>query len=89
VRALRTRDPEALGELLNASHASLRDHFEVSVPAVEATVEGALAAGAVGARIMGGGFGGAVIALFPPGVTLPPGANEVVAGPGASCREDD
>jgi galactokinase len=89
VHALRSRDPEGLGILLNASHASLRDLFEVSVPAVEATIERALAAGASGARIMGGGFGGAVIALFGPGVTLPPGATEVVAGRGASCREDD
>ena len=87
VHALRTRDLDALAELLNASHASLRDDFEVSVPEVEDTVRRALAAGARGARIMGGGFGGAVLALFPPGVELPDGAATVTAGPGAMCTE--
>jgi galactokinase len=88
VHALRTRDLSSLGELMNASHASLRDDFEVSVPEVEAVVKRALAAGARGARIMGGGFGGSVLALFPPDVALPEGANEVAAGPGAICSED-
>jgi galactokinase len=89
VEALRAGDLHALGELLNTSHASLRDDFGVSVPEVEATVAGALAAGARGARIMGGGFGGAVLALFPPGMALPDGANEVSPGAGASCRGND
>jgi galactokinase len=89
VHALRTHDFEGLGELLTASHASLRDDFEISVPAVEEAVELAVQAGARGARIMGGGFGGAVIALFPPGAELPDGAHAVTAGPGASCREDE
>ncbi len=48
--------------LLNASHASLRDLYEVSTPAVEATVATLLAAGAAGARVVGGGFGGHVLA---------------------------
>jgi galactokinase len=73
----------ALGELLNASHASLRDLYEVSVPAVERTVEAALAAGAAGARIHGGGFGGGVLALFGPHAEPPEGALEVAPGPGA------
>jgi galactokinase len=55
----------ALGPLLTASHVSLRDDFEVSVPELDAAVEAALAAGALGARMTGGGFGGAAIALCP------------------------
>jgi galactokinase len=51
------------GSLLTASHASLRDDFEVSWPEADATVEAALGAGAYGARMTGGGFGGSVIAL--------------------------
>lgn len=53
------------GPLLTASHASLRDDFEVSWPEADATVEAALEAGAAGARMMGGGFGGSVLALVP------------------------
>jgi galactokinase len=52
-----------LGPLLSASHVSLRDDYEVSVPEVDAAVEAATSAGAWGARITGGGFGGCVIAL--------------------------
>ena len=83
VQALRAREPERVGELLDASHASLRDRFEVSTPAVEATVGRLHAAGAIGARIVGGGFGGHVLGLVPPGVTPPAGAVEVAPGPGA------
>ena len=54
-----------IGQLLTESHASLRDDFEVSSPEADATVETALAAGAFGARMMGGGFGGSVLALVP------------------------
>ncbi len=54
-----------IGQLLTESHASLRDDFEVSWPEADATVEAALIAGAFGARMMGGGFGGSVIALVP------------------------
>ena len=54
-----------IGQLLTESHASLRDDFEVSWPEADATVEAALAAGAFGARMMGGGFGGSVLALVP------------------------
>ncbi len=53
------------GELLVASHASQRDDFECSTPAINAAVEAALAAGALGARLTGGGFGGSSIALVP------------------------
>ncbi len=54
-----------IGQLLTESHASLRDDFEISWPQADATVEAALAAGAFGARMMGGGFGGSVLALVP------------------------
>jgi galactokinase len=83
VAALAGGNPQALGELLNASHASLRDDYEVSVPDVERAVEACRHAGALGARIMGGGFGGSVLALFPPGASLPKGAISVRPGPGA------
>lgn len=83
VAALRTNDLPAVGCLLNASHASLRDQYEVSTPAIEATVEQLLRAGAAGARIVGGGFGGHVLGLLAPSVHAPSGAREVRAGKGA------
>lgn len=62
--ALRARNFERLGELLKASHESLRDDFEVSTANVDAIVEHAWAApGCYGARIMGAGFGGSILAL--------------------------
>jgi galactokinase len=54
-----------IGALLTASHRSLRDEFEVSWPQADAAVEAAVGAGAAGARMTGGGFGGSVIALVP------------------------
>ncbi len=54
-----------LGPLLLASHISLRDDFEVSAPEVNAAVDAAVDAGALGARMVGGGFGGSVLALVP------------------------
>ncbi|GAB94523.1 galactokinase [Kineosphaera limosa] len=56
-------DPREIGPLLTASHASMRDDFEITVPHVDVAVDAALAAGAVGARMTGGGFGGSIIAL--------------------------
>ncbi|WP_280395817.1 galactokinase [Nocardia brasiliensis] len=56
-------DPRAIGPLLTAAHASLRDDFEVSTPALDAAVAAARAAGAHGAHMVGGGFGGSAIAL--------------------------
>ncbi len=56
-------DPRRVGPLLTASHASLRDDYEVSVPELDVAVEAAVNAGAYGARMTGGGFGGSVIAL--------------------------
>ena len=64
VAALRADDPRALGELLNASHASLRDDHEVSAPELDGAVEAAVGAGALGARMVGGGFGGSALALL-------------------------
>ena len=83
VDALSERDLPVLGALLDASHASLRDCYEVSTPAVEAAVERLLEAGALGARIIGGGFGGHVLGLLPGDVDPPRGATEVRPGPGA------
>ena len=60
-----------IGQLLTESHASLRDDFEISWPEADATVAAALAAGAFGARMMGGGFGGSVLALVPATATGP------------------
>ncbi len=64
---VRTQGPGAIGPLLTASHASMRDDFEISVPEIDLAVETAVAAGALGARLTGGGFGGAAIALVPKG----------------------
>jgi galactokinase len=63
VRTLRLEGPEAIGDLLTASHVSMRDDFEISVPELDVAVDTARAAGAIGARMTGGGFGGAAIAL--------------------------
>ncbi len=87
VVALRAEDLPAVGALLNTSHASLRDLFEVSSPAVEQTVAKLLAAGAAGARIMGGGFGGHVLGLLAPGVAAPAGARKVRPGAGAQLLD--
>jgi galactokinase len=54
----------ALGSLINQSHASLRDDYNVSCPELNAAVEASLSAGALGARMVGGGFGGSAIALI-------------------------
>ena len=62
---LRSGEQAALGALLTASHQSLRDRFEVSWPQADAAVEAAIDAGAAGARMTGGGFGGSVVALVP------------------------
>jgi galactokinase len=84
VAALRAGDVAAIGPLLDASHASLRDRYDASVPAVEAARERLLAAGAAGARMMGGGFGGAVLGLFPPGAQPP--ADALAVEPGLPAR---
>jgi galactokinase len=60
-----------IGRLLTEAHASLRDDFEVSWPEADAAVEAAVAAGAAGARMIGGGFGGSVLALVPSALAGP------------------
>ena len=63
VGLLRAGEVGRCGPLLTASHVSLRDDFEVSWPQADVAVEAAVAGGALGARMTGGGFGGSVIAL--------------------------
>jgi galactokinase len=81
--ALAAGDLPRAGALLDESHASLRDDYDASVPEVERTVEALKRAGAAGARMVGGGFGGSVLALFPPGATPPDGCVAVAPGPPA------
>jgi galactokinase len=88
VSAIRAGRIDEIARLLLASHASLRDLYQVSTPAVEATVERLLRAGAVGARLIGGGFGGSVLGLFEPGRELPERTIEVAPGPGAHILAD-
>jgi galactokinase len=83
VAALGSGDMQTVARLLDESHASLRDDYDASVPDVEATVARAKEAGAAGARMMGGGFGGVVLALFPPGADPPGGALGVRPSAGA------
>ncbi|HEX4034619.1 MAG TPA: galactokinase family protein [Solirubrobacteraceae bacterium] len=87
VAALAAGELDELGRLLDASHASLRDLYEVSTPQVEAAVALLRDAGAAGARLIGGGFGGHVLGLFAPGVAAPAGAREVRPGGGARVTE--
>jgi galactokinase len=83
VEALERADLPAAGRLLSESHASLRDDYEVSTPELDHIVEDAVANGAYGARLTGGGFGGSVLALFDR-ATVPPDAFVVRAS--AGCR---
>ena len=64
VEALASEDFTQVGQLLNQSHNSLRDDYTVSCPELDTAVEASLAAGALGARMVGGGFGGSAIALI-------------------------
>lgn len=66
-RLLAAGRPDRLGPLLDASHRSLKNDFEVSTAELDAVVEAARRGGAVGARLTGGGFGGCAIALVPAG----------------------
>ncbi len=63
VAALHAGRVAEIGPLLSASHASMRDDFEITVPQVDVAAATAEAAGALGARMTGGGFGGCVLAL--------------------------
>jgi len=64
VEALSSGDFVKVGQLLNQSHLSLRDDYNVSCPELNAAVEASLVAGALGSRMVGGGFGGSAIALI-------------------------
>ena len=70
VEALRAGDLCAVGDLMSASHRSMRDDFEISTQELDLAVEISLSRGAIGARMTGGGFGGSAIALAP--VTMIP-----------------
>lgn len=63
--ALQAGKWNALGELMTASHVSLRDDYEVSAAELDVAVDAALSAGALGARMTGAGFGGSAIAMVP------------------------
>ena len=65
VARLKQQGPKAIGDLMYASHISMRDDFEISVAELDEAVSVAEAFGAIGARMTGGGFGGAAIALVP------------------------
>ncbi|MFL5822745.1 MAG: galactokinase [Solirubrobacteraceae bacterium] len=83
VQALKLGELEAVGRLLDESHASLRDDYEISTPEVEQAVGRLKRAGALGARLIGGGFGGHALGLLPPDAVAPDGALEVRPGPAA------
>jgi galactokinase len=89
IAALQASDLERVGRLLDDCHESLRDLYEISTPAVEEAVRKCKRSGAIGARMMGGGFGGNVLALMPPGMALPVESIEVRPGPGAGVLADD
>ncbi len=67
VSLLGSAGPQAIGPLLDASHASMRDDFGISCAELDLAVDTARSAGALGARMTGGGFGGSAIALTPAG----------------------
>lgn len=71
VEAFRNGDIARSGELFNASHDSLRDDYEVTVPQLDVAVDVARTEGAYGARMTGGGFGGSIIALVDEGKAEP------------------
>lgn len=82
VATLRNQGPQAIGELLHRSHSSLRDDYNVSIAELDLAVEIAIGAGAIGARMTGGGFGGAAIALTPKAL-----ANQVSQAISAAFRD--
>jgi galactokinase len=83
VATLQDDGATAIGPLLDASHTSMRDDFEISVPEIDTAVEAMRSAGALGARLTGGGFGGSAIGLVP--VELVGAAREAVATAFASA----
>jgi galactokinase len=65
VAAVRASDYTEAGRIFNASHASMRNDFDITTPNIDLIADTAVGAGALGARMTGGGFGGCVIALVP------------------------
>jgi galactokinase len=65
VAAVRASDYAEAGRIFNASHASMRDDFDITTANIDLIADTAVGAGALGARMTGGGFGGCVIALVP------------------------
>jgi galactokinase len=63
--ALRAKEWDVVGDLMTASHVSLRDDYEVSCLELDLAVESLMQSGALGARMTGGGFGGSAVALLP------------------------
>jgi len=87
VHALAARDGAAIAEVMAASHASLRDDFEVSTPALEALVADLVATpGVLGARLTGAGFGGCAVALAEAGTRLPASRRSWLVRPSAGAR---
>jgi galactokinase len=84
---LRAGRPEAIGDALLASHASLRDDYQVSAPELDAAVEAAVTAGALGARMTGAGFGGCALALVPAGAAADTGKAVAAAFADRGFRE--
>jgi galactokinase len=80
--ARRLRAGGGVGDLLYASHASLRDDFEVSCPELDAVVGAAARLGAPGARMTGGGFGGCAIVVGLPAATVEPAVAGALAALG-------
>ena len=76
-----------IGRLLTRAHESLRDDFEISWPEADATVDAAIAAGALGARMIGGGFGGSVLVLAGPGDRVRAAVSEEFARRGWTAPE--
>jgi len=66
---MRAGSMSEVGSVFNASHASMRDDFEISCAELDVAVETATAHGALGARMTGGGFGGSAIALVPASIS--------------------
>lgn len=85
--ALQDSDYSAAGGIMTASHESMRDDFNITVPQVDLIAETAVRAGALGARMTGGGFGGVVIALAP--VDRVDGISAAVRGASAAAGYDE
>ena len=89
VALLETGRLREVGPILDASHASLRDDYEVSCPELDVAVGSAREAGAIGARMTGGGFGGSAIALIEAGTATEVARAVATAFAAAGFREPE